>query len=160
MLNTHEQRASSGGLKPLPVLFFFNLDCVSLSMSRCFGHVPVLGQGNVACDEQGGGRLIFYDFGMMDELRPSVRSGLVNLIFSTYENEPRAVCDALVEMGVLRAGTDRIRSVPTHPSCCIIFSFRSIYVMGEQLSRSVTLKPGVMTRLGAVRVAPRALLHA
>ncbi|CAM9720291.1 unnamed protein product [Pylaiella littoralis] len=64
--------------------------------------------GNVACDEQGGGRLIFYDFGMMDEFKPNVRSGLVNLIFSTYENEPRAVCDALVEMGILKADADRI----------------------------------------------------
>eukprot|EP00904_Undaria_pinnatifida_P014246 jgi/Undpi1/9952/HiC_scaffold_28.g12406.m1 len=64
--------------------------------------------GNVACDEQGGGRLIFYDFGMMDEFKPSVRSGLVNLIFATYENDPRAVCDALVEMGILKASADRI----------------------------------------------------
>ncbi|CAB1108578.1 unnamed protein product [Ectocarpus sp. CCAP 1310/34] len=64
--------------------------------------------GNVACDEQDGGRLIFYDFGMMDEFKPNVRSGLVNLIFSTYENDPRAVCDALVEMGILKAGSDRI----------------------------------------------------
>ncbi|CAM9429694.1 unnamed protein product [Hapterophycus canaliculatus] len=65
--------------------------------------------GNLACDEEGGGRLIFYDFGMMDEFKPNVRSGLVNLIFSTYENDPRAVCDALVEMGILKAGADRIR---------------------------------------------------
>ncbi|CAM9404672.1 unnamed protein product [Scytosiphon promiscuus] len=64
--------------------------------------------GNVACDEEGGGRLIFYDFGMMDEFKPNVRSGLVNLIFSTYENDPRAVCDALEEMGILKAGSDRI----------------------------------------------------
>lgn len=63
----------------------------------------------MACDEEDGGRLIFYDFGMMDEFKPSVRSGLVNLIFSTYENDPRAVCDALVEMGILKAGADRIR---------------------------------------------------
>ncbi|CAM9781939.1 unnamed protein product, partial [Choristocarpus tenellus] len=65
--------------------------------------------GNVACDESNGGRLIFYDFGMMDEFRPNVKSGLVNLIFSTYENDARACCDALVEMGILKAGADRIR---------------------------------------------------
>lgn len=64
--------------------------------------------GNVACDEQNGGRLIFYDFGMMDEFKPSVRSGFVNLIFSVYENDPRGCCDALVEMGILKAGADRI----------------------------------------------------
>ncbi|KAJ1435196.1 ABC1 family-domain-containing protein [Ochromonadaceae sp. CCMP2298] len=30
--------------------------------------------GNVACDAQQGGRLIYYDFGMMDELKPQVRA--------------------------------------------------------------------------------------
>lgn len=64
--------------------------------------------GNLACDAEFGGRLIFYDFGMMDELKPGVRSGLVNLIFSVFENEPREVCDALEEMGVLRKGVDRV----------------------------------------------------
>ena len=64
--------------------------------------------GNVACDAELGGRLIFYDFGMMDELKPGVRSGLVNLIFSIFENEPRECCNALEEMGVLRRGVDRV----------------------------------------------------
>jgi predicted unusual protein kinase regulating ubiquinone biosynthesis (AarF/ABC1/UbiB family) len=30
--------------------------------------------GNLACDAVNGGRLIYYDFGMMDELRPEVRT--------------------------------------------------------------------------------------
>lgn len=64
--------------------------------------------GNVACDAELGGRLIFYDFGMMDELKPGVRSGLVNLIFSVFDNEPRECCNALEEMGVLRKGVDRV----------------------------------------------------
>ena len=41
--------------------------------------------GNLACDSVEQGRLIYYDFGMMDELRPAVKSGLVNLIFGVYE---------------------------------------------------------------------------
>ena len=45
----------------------------------------------MACDAEGGGRLIYYDFGMMDELSPNVREGLVNLIFGVYENEPKEV---------------------------------------------------------------------
>ncbi|CAM9790093.1 unnamed protein product [Chrysoparadoxa australica] len=64
--------------------------------------------GNVACDAAEGGRLIFYDFGMMDSFRPNVRSGLVNLIFAIYENEPVLCCDALEEMGILQPGADRI----------------------------------------------------
>ena len=45
---------------------------------------------------------------MMDELRPEVRSGLVDLIFGVYENEPKTVCDACEQIGILRKGVDRI----------------------------------------------------
>jgi predicted unusual protein kinase regulating ubiquinone biosynthesis (AarF/ABC1/UbiB family) len=40
--------------------------------------------------------------GMMDGFSPEVRAGLVNLIFSTYENDARACCDALEQMGILK----------------------------------------------------------
>ena len=63
--------------------------------------------GNVACDAENGGRLIYYDFGMMDELKPQVKKGLVNLIFGVYENETKEVCDALEEIEVLNRGVDR-----------------------------------------------------
>ena len=64
--------------------------------------------GNVACDAEAGGRLIYYDFGMMDELKPEVRSGLVDLIFGVYENDTKEVCNAFEKIGVLRPGVDRI----------------------------------------------------
>ena len=64
--------------------------------------------GNVACDAELGGRLIFYDFGMMDELKTGVRRGLVNLIFSVFENDAKEACNALEEIGVLRTGVDRV----------------------------------------------------
>ena len=64
--------------------------------------------GNVACDAAEGGRLIYYDFGMMDELTSNVRRGLVNLVFGIYENDAKESCDALEEMGVLRKGVDRV----------------------------------------------------
>ena len=64
--------------------------------------------GNLACDAEEGGRLIYYDFGMMDELKPQVKKGLVDLIFGVYENDAREVCDALEEVGVLRKGVDRV----------------------------------------------------
>ncbi len=50
--------------------------------------------GNVACSAELGGRLIYYDFGMMDEFRPEVKKGLVDLIFSVYEGDAKAVCGA------------------------------------------------------------------
>lgn len=64
--------------------------------------------GNLACDAEEGGRLIYYDFGMMDELKPQVKKGLVDLIFAVYENDAREMCDALEEIGVLRRGVDRV----------------------------------------------------
>jgi hypothetical protein len=50
--------------------------------------------GNVACSAELGGQLIYYDFGMMDEFRPEVKKGLVDLIFSVYEGDAKAVCGA------------------------------------------------------------------
>lgn len=64
--------------------------------------------GNVACDAEGGGRLIYYDFGMMDELTTEVRTGFVNLLFGIYENDVKEVCGGLEEMGILRKGVDRV----------------------------------------------------
>eukprot|EP01041_Mallomonas_annulata_P006221 gene6221-12603_t len=63
--------------------------------------------GNLACDNQEGGRLIYYDFGMMDELKPQVKTGLVNLIFGIYENSPKDVLNALEDIEVLRKGVDK-----------------------------------------------------
>jgi predicted unusual protein kinase regulating ubiquinone biosynthesis (AarF/ABC1/UbiB family) len=61
----------------------------------------------VACDAELGGRLIFYDFGMMDELKDQTKAGLVNLIFGIFENEPKEVLQSLEQIEVLRKGVDK-----------------------------------------------------
>lgn len=64
--------------------------------------------GNLAVDDgHPGGRLIYYDFGMMERMEPEIKKGFVDLIFSIYENLPREACEALEQMGVLRAGADK-----------------------------------------------------
>ena len=64
--------------------------------------------GNLAVDHgYPGGRIVYYDFGMMEVMEPEVKKGFVDLIFSIYENLPREACDALEAMGVLRTGVDR-----------------------------------------------------
>ena len=64
--------------------------------------------GNVACDAEGGRRLIYYDFGMMDELTTEVRTGFVKLLFGINENDVKEVCGGLEEIGILRKGVDRV----------------------------------------------------
>lgn len=44
--------------------------------------------GNIAVDGVGGGRLIYYDFGMMGEIPSDVRSGLLELFYGVYEKDP------------------------------------------------------------------------
>ena len=39
------------------------------------------GAGNIAVDAEGGGRLIYYDFGMMGRIPSDVRSGLLELFY-------------------------------------------------------------------------------
>ena len=64
--------------------------------------------GNLAVDDgYPGGRLIYYDFGMMEVMETDIKKGFVDLVFSIYENLPREACDALEAMGVLRPGVDR-----------------------------------------------------
>ena len=64
--------------------------------------------GNVAADAEGGGRLIYYDFGMMGTIPSDVRSGLLELFYGVYQKDPDRCIDALVTMGVLVPGGDRV----------------------------------------------------
>ncbi|KAM0897756.1 hypothetical protein ACQ4PT_022337 [Festuca glaucescens] len=82
--------------------------------------------GNIAVDDANGGRLIFYDFGMMGRLHmivlspeksiyvvnlififlacsisPNIREGLLEVFYGVYEKDPDKVLQAMVQMGVL-----------------------------------------------------------
>ncbi|EFJ49735.1 hypothetical protein VOLCADRAFT_104180 [Volvox carteri f. nagariensis] len=56
--------------------------------------------GNVAVDPANGGRLIYYDFGMMGSLAPEVKSGLLELFYGVYNRDPDRCLEALTTMGV------------------------------------------------------------
>jgi len=56
--------------------------------------------GNVSVDPKTG-KLIYYDFGMMGQLKPGVREGLLKLFYGVYQKDPDRCIDALVQMGVL-----------------------------------------------------------
>lgn len=64
--------------------------------------------GNLAVDTVAGGRLIYYDFGMMSRFEPNIKRGLVDVVFGIYEGSATDICDAMVTMGVLSDSADRI----------------------------------------------------
>jgi hypothetical protein len=39
-------------------------------------------------DAEGGGRLIYYDFGMMGRIPSDIRGGLLELFYGVYEKDP------------------------------------------------------------------------
>ncbi|KAJ0975174.1 hypothetical protein J5N97_017139 [Dioscorea zingiberensis] len=57
--------------------------------------------GNIAVDDVNGGRLIFYDFGMMGRISPNIREGLLETFYGVYEKSPDRVIQAMIQMGVL-----------------------------------------------------------
>ncbi|KAH7652663.1 Cadmium-transporting ATPase protein [Dioscorea alata] len=57
--------------------------------------------GNIAVDDVNGGRLIFYDFGMMGSISPNIREGLLETFYGVYEKNPDRVLQAMIQMGVL-----------------------------------------------------------
>lgn len=62
--------------------------------------------GNIAVDDANGGRLIFYDFGMMGSINPNIREGLLETFYGVYEKDPNKVLRAMVQMGVLVPSSD------------------------------------------------------
>lgn len=57
--------------------------------------------GNIAVDDVNGGRLIFYDFGMMGSISSNIREGLLEVFYGVYEKDPDKVLQAMIQMGVL-----------------------------------------------------------
>ncbi|WRX10526.1 ABC1 atypical kinase-like domain - like 2 [Theobroma cacao] len=57
--------------------------------------------GNIAVDDVNGGRLIFYDFGMMGSISSNIREGLLETFYGVYEKDPDRVLQAMIQMGVL-----------------------------------------------------------
>ena len=71
--------------------------------------------GNIAVDDGApGGRLIFYDFGMMGTIRPGIRGGLLELFYAVYEKDANKCLDALVTMGALALRFAQLLARPAH----------------------------------------------
>jgi hypothetical protein len=61
--------------------------CVSLLSLLLLLLPPDPHPGNVAVDAVNGGRLIYYDFGMMGSIPGGVRGGLMELFYGVYERD-------------------------------------------------------------------------
>ena len=67
--------------------------------------------GNIAVDgngPNGNARLVFYDFGMVDELSETFRRALVDGFFALYEGDAKQIVQALVDGEMLGGKVDRI----------------------------------------------------
>eukprot|EP00466_Bigelowiella_natans_P019450 jgi/Bigna1/52122/estExt_Genewise1Plus.C_50225 len=62
--------------------------------------------GNLAVDAKNGGRIIYYDFGMMDVIPEKTRKGLVDFVFGVYNVDARAVVQAMVDTGIIEPRAD------------------------------------------------------
>lgn len=60
--------------------------------------------GNLAVDTKG--RLIIYDFGMVGEISEAQRRALLSCVLATVRRDAAGLVRSLVEMGVVRAGTN------------------------------------------------------
>ena len=56
-----------------------------------------------------GGRLIFYDFGMMGTIKPGIRGGLLELFYAVYERDSNKCLDALVTSASRRSSLEQQR---------------------------------------------------
>ena len=112
--------------------------------------------GNLCVDETG--KLVYYDFGMMDELKPNVRRGFKKFCYALFDGGPfiseiqlaaraKELCDAVEEMGVLAKGADRI-------SCeqlarYFIQTFKQAQISGGSQDKKKNRKKGnIKTSLG------------
>eukprot|EP01024_Parvocaulis_polyphysoides_P044849 TRINITY_DN4154_c0_g1_i1.p2 TRINITY_DN4154_c0_g1~~TRINITY_DN4154_c0_g1_i1.p2 ORF type:complete len:303 (-),score=26.02 TRINITY_DN4154_c0_g1_i1:215-1123(-) len=62
--------------------------------------------GNVSVDNQG--NLLFYDFGMMGEIKPTIKTNLLEMCYGIYSKDPQRVINALVEMEVVKPLGDKM----------------------------------------------------
>lgn len=60
--------------------------------------------GNLAVDKDGS--LIYYDFGMMGEIKSFTRERLLSLFYSVYEKDANKVMKALIDLGALQPTGD------------------------------------------------------
>jgi len=66
----------------------------------------LISTGNLAVDDVNGGRIIYYDFGMMDVIPEKTRKGLVDFVFGVYNVDARAVVQAMVDTGIIEPRAD------------------------------------------------------
>jgi len=106
--------------------------------------------GNLCVDTDG--NLVYYDFGMMDELKPNVKEGFKEFCFALFEGGPmiddlqlgvkaKQLVDAVEEAGVLAKGADRLSSEQL--ARYFIRAFKD-----KQLGKDRSAGPGIKSSLG------------
>ncbi len=112
-------------------------------------------------DAEGGGRLIYYDFGMMGTIPGDVRAGLLELFYGVYQKDPDRCIEALISMGVLVPGGDRVavrrtavfflKSFEVPPCPVLVFYYSFSAVARRAMHRSWRCSLNVALLVSAMR---------
>lgn len=78
-------------------LYHLCLICLQILRTGFFHADPH--PGNLAVDVDGA--LIYYDFGMMGEIKSFTREKLLEMFYAVYEKDAKKIIQALIELGAL-----------------------------------------------------------
>lgn len=62
--------------------------------------------GNLAVDPEGGGKLIFYDFGMMGKITSTTKTKLMEICFGIIQRDADRIIAAAISLGVIAQNSD------------------------------------------------------
>ena len=108
------------GACQIPSTILAHLDFIlptKRNLHKCSCCILLCHTGNLACDTEG--NLVYYDFGMMDELKPNVRKGFRSFCTALFAGGPaisdmqlaknaKELVNGVEQAGVLSRGADRL----------------------------------------------------
>ncbi|KAH9623479.1 hypothetical protein KSS87_012704 [Heliosperma pusillum] len=102
--------------------------------------------GNIAVDDVNGGRLIFYDFGMMGSISPNIREGLLETFYGVYEKDPDKVMKKIYTIASIFPADDQAKWTLVFPLILVVCEiYFHLQVLQAMIQMGVLVPTGDMT---------------